>query len=159
MQAVTAMVLPRNNGYVWGIPFYFGGLRYGTNSDNILNLIEGVYQHSGNLHNSMLNMATALTNNLAEVQPAKSPSNFWNDTDYYDGIATRSETFFKIRWGKSFLVRIVLKLLTISKNGSHFRSSYFFWLLPSSFSLCVDSKKERATLESESIGYASRGCR
>ena len=100
MQAATAMLLPRNNSYVWGAPGYFGGFNYGNNTDNVLSLIEGVYQHSGNLQNWTLNLAAALTSNLGEVAPANDRS-FANGTAYYDGTATRSETFFKIRWGES----------------------------------------------------------
>lgn len=120
MQAATAMLLPRNNSYVWGVPAYFGGFSYGNNTDSVLNLIEGVYQHSSNLHNWTLNLAAALTSNLGIVAPTEDQA-FFNGTAYYDGIATRSETFFKIRWGEWSLVKIAWKLLTMLKSGSHFR--------------------------------------
>ena len=96
MQGATAILLPRNKSYVTGVPYYFAGVEYADNNGG-LSLVEGVYQNSNNLHNWTLNLAAALTSNLGEVAPVE--DDYF--CKYYEGTATRSETFFKIRWGKS----------------------------------------------------------
>ncbi|KAI1752666.1 hypothetical protein F4782DRAFT_111028 [Xylaria castorea] len=89
--AATANLVPYNNSYVaadWNLPSYY---RFGPLNTANIDLLQGVYYHSDDLRNWTLNLARALTNNIAAVSPAP-------QTDQYDGHVFSPQAYFKIRW-------------------------------------------------------------
>ncbi|KAI0857458.1 hypothetical protein F4860DRAFT_489307 [Xylaria cubensis] len=89
--AATANLVPYNNSYVvadWNLPSYY---RFGPPNTANLDLLQGVYYHSDDLRNWTLNLAQAITNNIAAVSPAP-------QTDQYDGEVFSPQAYFKIRW-------------------------------------------------------------
>lgn len=94
LQDALAMLTPEDNSYAAG-PIQNGQLYYGNSStaDNT-NLIEGMYQHSDNLHNWTTNLAQVLTNQLAILAPADD-----TPTSVYRGITNKTQqSHFRIRW-------------------------------------------------------------
>ncbi|TRX94188.1 hypothetical protein FHL15_004956 [Xylaria flabelliformis] len=90
LAAITNLV-PYNNSYVvadWNLPSYY---RFGPPNTSNLDLLQGVYYHSDDLRNWTLNLAQAITNNIAAVSPAP-------QTSQYDGEVFSPQAYFKIRW-------------------------------------------------------------
>ncbi|KAI0468505.1 hypothetical protein F4859DRAFT_205760 [Xylaria cf. heliscus] len=99
----TTNLIPYDSSYVaadWSMPSLY---RFNSPNTVGINLLEGVYRHSDNLQNWTMNLAQAITNNMAAIGPAP-------QTDRYDGIASSPQTYFKIRWYWISLPTVVLVL-------------------------------------------------
>ncbi|KAI1740461.1 hypothetical protein F4680DRAFT_448216 [Xylaria scruposa] len=101
--AATTNLVPYNDSYVaadWVLPNYY---RFGPPNTANLDLLQGVYYHSDDLRNWTLNLAQAITNNIAAVSPAP-------QTDQFDGHVFSQQSYFKIRWYWISLPSLVLIL-------------------------------------------------
>ena len=92
-----AMLTPADNSYAAG-PIQQGQLNYGNvsylSTSNPINLVEGMYQHSDNLHNWTTNLAQVLTNQFAILSPAEGMA-----SSDYSGVTNKTQrSHFHIRW-------------------------------------------------------------